>query len=584
VIFDERLREVNFGELEGKDVNLYHKLHDTYAAAFAEKMPKGESLTDVRQRIGEFLYETYAKYENNTVLIVGHESPLWIMESVAAGLDVPAAAALRASKHGDYMKNAECRQLDFVPIPHNECYELDLHRPYIDEITYSDGSGGVMRRIPEVIDCWFESGSMPFASQHFPMQNKDVFAQRFPAQFVAEYLAQTRTWFYYMHVLGTMLFDRAPFEHVVTTGNVLAEDGQKMSKSKNNFPDPAVTFDKFGVDALRYYLLSSPLMRSEDMNFAEKDLDTIYKKIVLRLENILSFYSMYAKDKVEENWVPTHLGVLDTWIIERLNETVETFTLHMEMYALDDALRPIEGFVDDLSTWYVRRSRDRLKDQGEDATMAASVLRHVLHVFSRVIAPSMPFIAERIFASVKLQSDPESVHLSNWPEIVELSPEEKEKRSRNMVAMKSVRDIVSSALDLRMKANIKVRQPLSKLSCSNQTFTGMTAEEQKEYTSLISEETNVKDVVLTETDVVTLDFTLTPELVTEGAFRDLVREIQDKRKEAGLQPGDKITVLLPETDTVKNILAAWKDDLANTVSATLIETSGEHTEATIHVV
>ncbi|HRH26250.1 MAG TPA: class I tRNA ligase family protein [Candidatus Paceibacterota bacterium] len=587
VVFDPRLREVSFGELEGKDVHLYHKLHETYTAAFAEKMPGGESLTDVRQRIGEFLYETYAKHENDTVLVVGHESPLWIMESVAGGLDVPAAAALRASKQGDYMKNAECRELNFIPIPHNECYELDLHRPYIDEIVFSDGNGGVMRRIPEVIDCWFESGSMPFASQHFPMENKDVFAQRFPAQFVAEYLAQTRTWFYYMHVLGTMLFDKAPFEHVVTTGNVLAEDGQKMSKSKNNFPDPALTFDKYGVDALRYYLLSSPLMRSEDMNFAEKDLDTIYKKIVLRLENVLSFYSMYAKDKVKDGELNTrNLGVLDMWIIERLNETLETFTTHMEMYALDDALRPLEGFVDDLSTWFVRRSRDRLKNEDEDAVVAASVLRHVLHVFSRTIAPSMPFIAERIFAVVKTESDPESVHLASWPEIQELTNTEKEARTVRMEIMTSVRTIVSAVLDERMKANIKVRQPLTKISCSNHVFSHVNPDVQEEYKHLISEETNVKEVVFTEgeSDTVSLDTTLTPELIVEGSYRDLVRLIQDKRKEAGLQPGDKITVSLPDTEAMEQILGTWKDELANTVSASKIELSKEHTEATIHVV
>lgn len=192
------------------------------------------------------------------------------MEAVAKGLDERETIALRETKNVDYIRNAELRSLPFIPYPHNARYELDIHRPYIDTITYTSPKGGVMKRIPEVIDCWFESGSMPFASLHYPFEQKDKFINRFPADFVAEYIAQTRTWFYYMHAIGTMLFDKAPFKNVVTTGTILADDGQKMSKSKGNFPDPWILFDVYGVDALRYYLLSTPLMKSEDLNFSEK--------------------------------------------------------------------------------------------------------------------------------------------------------------------------------------------------------------------------------------------------------------------------------------------------------------------------
>ncbi|MBX9765557.1 isoleucine--tRNA ligase, partial [Patescibacteria group bacterium] len=263
----------------------------------------------------------------------------------------------------------------------------DLHKHIVDEITVSCECGAVMHRIPDVLDTWFDSGSMPYGERHYPFEKRDVFDKNFPAQFIAEGQDQTRAWFYYLHVLASALFNKPAFQNVIVNGIVLAEDGKKMSKKLQNYPDPMKIVDMYGADALRYYLLSSPVVQSENLSFAESGVDEVLKKNINRLDNVVAFYKLYENGTLRGT-ESTH--VLDRWILARLNEFVAETTAGYEKYELDRAVRPLALFVDDLSVWYLRRSRDRLKNDGDDKTAALATLRHVLYTLSLGIAPAMP--------------------------------------------------------------------------------------------------------------------------------------------------------------------------------------------------
>ena len=285
-----------------------------------------------------------------------------MIQGVASGID---AETLGSLIHDDKLdlKNAELRDLPFVRLPHNDDYELDFHRPYIDEVEVIDTDGTAMKRIPDVFDCWFESGSMPYAQKHYPFENLDTFNPEksigYPADFIAEGLDQTRGWFYSLIVLGVALFGKSPFRHVVVNGLTLAEDGKKMSKSLQNYPDPVELADRVGADALRYYLLSSPIVRGEDLRVSEKEVLELQRKNIGRLHNVLAMYEMYADGSIVAH--VDSANVLDKGIIARLNQVVADVTLGYENYELDKATRPIEGLIDDISVWYLRRSRERLK-------------------------------------------------------------------------------------------------------------------------------------------------------------------------------------------------------------------------------
>jgi isoleucyl-tRNA synthetase len=546
-ISDDRLREVGHGSWEGKSVDSYRQKisRDWEEKRFTSNEDGVESYNDVRRRVGRFMAEIDAKHQGKKILVVAHDVVIWMLISDSLGLSSSEAVRLRG-EGPLFMANADFKEIPWVYKPRNELFEADLHMPYADSVTLSCTCGGVMKRIPEVIDCWFESGSMPYAAEHYPFENKEWLGRHFPAQFVAEYIAQTRTWFYYMHVLGTILFGKAPFENVVTTGTILAEDGEKMSKSKGNFPDPQIIFDKYGADALRYYLLSSPVMKSEDLSFSERDLDSVYKKVVMRLENVLSFFLLY-KDAITHF---PHGGesprALDIWVKARLGQTEREVKAAMERYEIDRALRPIGDFVEDLSVWYIRRSRERVKgDDDTDRHYTLGTLRFVLLEFSKIIAPIMPFLAEHIYRSVLVgevnSQDPRSVHLESWPDF--LSDYEHENELKDMV---EVRTIVSKALELRAKAGIKVRQPLSKLRVKSKDSG---ASKKTELIDLIKDEVNIKHVEFGSSipDEIALDTTVTEELKEEGQVRELIRAIQEARKQSGLTIKDTADLTL-ETD------------------------------------
>jgi isoleucyl-tRNA synthetase len=407
---------------------------------------------------------------------------------------------------------------------------------------------------------------MSFAACHYPFENKEVFEKTgtiFPADFIAEGQDQTRGWFYTMLLLGVGLFDKSPYENVVVNGMILAEDGRKMSKSLNNYPDPLDVIDKYGADALRYYLVTSPVVSAEDLNFSERGVDEVCKKIIQRTQNVLSFYEMYRPDAdvagVLHESTDDFVSVLDRWMLTRLSELLSTVTDSLDSYRLSGAARPIADFVDDLSTWYLRRSRDRFKsDNAKEKLNASQNLAFIMREFSKIIAPFMPFLAEEIFQSLRTENDAESVHLSDWPDLSKIAfdPDLIEK-------MKTTREVVTAALELRQKSGIKVRQPLQKLKVKSYKL-------ESEYEELIKDEVNVKEIVVDEKieGEIELDTVITDELKTEGLAREIIRAIQDARKKENLSPSDTVSLTVSTDEYLKNIL---ESDKKNILSVTMIK-------------
>src|SRR5258708_6931072 len=367
---DERLREYNVGEFEGKSEkewqNEFANKHDLWTEA-----PKGgETWAEVQKRMVDFVNEVNQKYEGKKILVVGHGDPLLVLMR-HFGSERP------------YPKYVEVFEIN-VSI-------VDLHRPYIDDVVLKcKECGKDAHRTPEIFDSWVEAGSMPFAEYHYPFDQKEVFESRFPAQFVAEYIAQTRAWFYVMHVISYNLFGKAPFQSVVTTGTILAEDGSKMSKSKNNYPDPWEVMGKYGVDAMRFYLMNSPVMNADNLNFSERELSVIYRKNILILWNVYNYFVTYAN---EAGWEPKPAGykpdltnVLDLWIVAKTQELVNTVTDELDGYNTVRATRAIEEYINESSTWYLRRTRGR-----KDSHFFGS-LRHALLAMAKVSAPELPYI------------------------------------------------------------------------------------------------------------------------------------------------------------------------------------------------
>jgi isoleucyl-tRNA synthetase len=395
-----------------------------------------------------------------------------------------------------------------------------------------------MKRIPDVFDCWFESGSMPFASVHYPFENKGIFDASYPADFIAESMDQTRGWFYSLINLGVGLFDKAPYKHVICNGLINAVDGKKLSKSLGNYTDPMELIEKYGADSFRYYLMSSPVIKGENVNFNDKDLEDIYKKCIGRLENVVTLYEMNKGETVELS--TSSENVLDVWMISRVHELVRDSTQGYDAYLLDDATRGIGDIIDDISVWYTRRSRERLKgDAGaEEKRKAYETLTYVLQTLAKVMAPVMPFIAERVYKAVG--GNVESVHLEKWPEGGLINEDV-------ITSMKDVREAVSLGLMKRTECKINVKQPLQSLTLKKQIA--------EEYFDLISDEVNVKEVVISESQIegAVLDLEITDELQKEGDIRKVMRAIQDKRKELGLQPVDIVTLVVSSKEKIDGV-------------------------------
>ena len=555
LLFDEIIREYDLSdEYEGGAWSEYGKNFPEWNDRYTVQVKGTENRLDVKKRMGEFLYalESNPDHVGKNILVVSHGGPIATLLEAARGLDV--GQSKEAHDTEGYFANAQWQQFDFTPLPHNDNYELDFHRPYIDDVVLEE-DGVKLERVPDVFDCWFESGSMPYGQRHFMGDAQSDFDPEngvgLPAQFIAEGLDQTRGWFYSLIVLGTALFGKSPYENVIVNGLVLAEDGKKMSKSLQNYPDPIDLANRTGVDAMRLYLLSSPIMRGEDLNFSEKEVLELQRKNVGRLHNVLAMYEMFA-DGTEARGDSTN--ILDQWIVARMQQLVNESTAGYKSYELDKATRPINEFVDDLSVWYLRRSRDRLKGEDEvDRTLALATLRHVLRTLALTIAPAMPFYAEYLWQQVKHEDDAESVHLGAWPTEGMVNED-------LFAQMTATRDIVTAALEARTKSGLKVRQPIA---------TVFGPELPEGLTQVVLDELNAKGYGIAET--VGIDTELTAELLDEGKVREYMRAIQGGRKVHDFSVSDKLDFELHADIETIDLFKSYEEKILSVTGGNKVE-------------
>jgi isoleucyl-tRNA synthetase len=569
VMVDERLTEMGVGKYDGRSVVEWWLEQGAGGKPFETAPEGGETYTQIRKRAGDFIFEIERRYAGKKVLIVTHECTAWLMNTVALRWSLAQCAA--DANEVVFLQQAQWKELPFTPYPHNKEYEMDLHRPYIDSITLVDERGRGYERIPEVIDCWVESGAMPYASNHYPFENKNVFNPKrllglwpkgFPAQFIAEYIGQTRTWFYYMLAVSTVLSGRASFQNVVSTGNLLAADGAKLSKSKGNYTDPLAVMDQFGADAYRFYLMGSVIMNSEDLQFRDEDVREANNRVLGMLWNCYKFYELYKNEYKGEVRAKDSAHVLDRWILSLLGKTVADVTSAMEAYNTPLACKALRAFVDTYSTWYVRRSRDRVKgDNADDKQYALATQQEVLTVMAQLFAPIAPYIAESVYRGVGGQED--SVHLSEWPEALAID-------EKLIEDMEVVRKAASMALEARERAGIKIRQPLGRLVVK-------TLPQEQGLRQLVAEELNVKEVI-EDADLasdVQLDVTITPELAEEGTLRTLMRRVQEWRKAENLTIADRPPYTLVVSAEEKPVAEKYRDEIIKATGLSSMEISSE---------
>ena len=517
----------------------------------------------------------------------------------------------------------------------------DLHRPYVDDLVRpnpDDPTGkSMMRRVPEVLDCWFESGSMPFAQVHYPFENREWFDSHYPGDFIVEYIGQTRGWFYTLHVLATALFDKPSFNTCVSHGIVLGDDGQKMSKSLQNYPDPMMVFDTYGSDAMRWYLLSSPILRGTDLMVTEDGIRDTVRHIILPIWNSWYFLSLYANAAGTSGTFRTDsTDVLDRYILAKTHDLLVEITVELDEYDLFAACGAVRSFLDALTNWYVRRSRDRFWAGDQDAI---DTLHTVLALLCRSLAPLLPLVTEAVYQGL---TGERSVHLTDYPSAADVPAD-----PALVESMDLVRDVCSSTLRLRKAHGRRVRQPLASLQVAVAGSARLAS-----FTDLVADEVNVKSVTLTDdvdsvasydlqvvpaklgprlggqvqqvikavksgdwqqtadgvvaggvaleegeyalklvvqgdgastplsagAGIVLLDIALTPELEAEGVTRDLVRLVQQARRDAGLKVSDRISLTLGVPESVRRQVTAFQHLLTDATLATSLNWgSGEPT-------
>ena len=514
----------------------------------------------------------------------------------------------------------------------------ELHRPVVDDLVRpnpDDPTGkSMMRRVPEVLDCWFESGSMPFAQVHYPFENQEWFDQHYPGDFIVEYIGQTRGWFYTLHVLATALFDRPAFSTCVSHGIVLGDDGAKMSKSLRNYPDPMKVFDTYGADAMRWYLLSSSILRGSDFAVTEEGIRDTVRQVMLPLWNSWYFLSLYANAESMTGEVRyDSTNVLDRYVFSKLKRLIEDTTVSMDQYDIFNACQQVRTFLDVLTNWYIRRSRDRFWKGDKDAI---DTLHTVLQVLTRIAAPLLPLTTEKIYKEL---TGERSVHLEDWPDAsIVPSDDELEK------VMDQVRDVCSTTLSLRKVHSRRVRLPLGELTVASPLANAL-----QSFVSIITDEVNVHKVTLTtelgqvakhelqlipaelgprlgantqkvivavkkgdwsingdvviaggvalephefqvklvaasgDTEtiasaaladgqgIVLLNIELTDALLAEGAARDIVRMVQQSRREAGLAVSDRIVLTLGLPELLHSQVSQFEAYIASETLAQRIE-------------
>ena len=552
---DDRLREIEHGGCEGhphsdcpaRDVK--HTMEDKHHEI-------GESWNDVRARMADFMQEMELKYSGKNILIVSHGDPLWLLNNIATGASDKDVLAQANDGVEHYPGLGEFKQLNWKLIPRNNLGELDLHRPFIDSVYLKCGEcGASMKKIPDLIDVWFDSGAMPYAQWHWPFENKKIFEEQFPADFIVEGIDQTRGWFYTLLAIATLLGKGNPYKNVMSLGHVLDDKGKKMSKSKGNVVSPFEVMDKVGADTARWYFytLNSP---GEYKNFSIRDVESKLKGFIFTLENCVRFFELYGEDAKIFTHSSKVTNLLDKWILSKFNGLVGEVSDNLDKYDPTTAARAIEKFViEDLSNWWLRRSRKRKE--------ALGLLRSLLLELAKILAPFTPFLAEDIYhrlnSKFKIQNSklPESVHLHDWP-----------KADKNLInkkieeEMDEVRNVVTAGLAVRKEKQIKVRQPLRSATIKRGVkFSGDLEE-------LVEEELNVKKVTYDDKQelLVVLDVELDQALTHEGYARELIRQIQDMRKEAKYKLDEKVHGQWHSDDgEVSGAIHEWTEEIKKEV-------------------
>ncbi len=462
-------------------------------------------------------------------------------------------------------------------MPINEKGEPDIHRPYVDAIKLKcPKCQGEATRIPDVADVWFDSGSMPFAQYHYPFENKELQEQQYPADFIAEAMDQTRGWFYVLLAIATLLQKETPYKNVVCNGMILDEKGKKMSKSLGNIVVPQSIIDKYGVDALRFHLLASPLVEGGNLLFSEKSVDEIYKKVLLILSNIYQFYRTYKtidtipaeKDILE---VARGTGALDQWLLSKMNLLIKETTDNLDKYNTIKSLKLIYDFINEFSTWYVRLSRERFKKGSQEEKDATSqVFGYCLMQLIKIMAPFTPFVADYIYQGIGGKK--ESVHLEDWPAQDNLMVD-----YDVLKKMEATQKAVEIGLALRATANMKIRQPLNKIVLKDKEMVELL------YSDLVKQELNVKNVELGTEDA--LDLVISDELKLEGLVRELTRSINQLRKDSELTISDTNVKLEYETtsELLKEAIDKNKEEIKKgCLCGEIAESSFEAKEVSIN--
>ena len=455
--------------------------------------------------------------------------------------------------------NARCvRSAEEIHLPP----DADLHRPGIDEVVLPcDKCGGEMRRVPEVLDCWFDSGAMPFAQRGYPRKNEQLFEETFPAQFISEAIDQTRGWFYSLLAISSLLFEKNSYQNVICLGHVVAETGGKMSKSRGNALAPDYIFETFGSDAIRWFFyVSTPV--GENYRTGDKALQEVVRQFLLTLWNVYSFFVTYARiDGFEpgaREEVPFgERPVLDRWVLSRLNGLVETVGTALDGYDVNGSARPIQAFIDDLSTWYVRRSRRRFWKSASDLDKlsAYQTLHATLSTLARLLAPFTPFVAESIYRNL---TGERSVHLADYPVA---QPAHRDEQLEQQMA--DARRSVEAGMAARDAARVKVRQPLRVLELAGDALP-------EDITAIVREELNVKEVRFGAAET-RLDTAVDKPLKLEGLAREIVRNVQDLRRKGGFRIEDRIHTRWEAEGIVGEAFEEWRDYVATeTLSTELV--------------
>ncbi len=584
-VLDPRLSEIHSGTWEGKSnkdesiagerqAYLALSVEERYAA---KRGNTGESFADLDARVESFLDEVLEKYAGKTILCFAHQGTNSSALKILKGL--PNEAAVTSIFHNmDLVGNGVATHMY---ISNASKKEFDPHRPFIDDIVL-EKDGKTFRRVNEVMDVWFDSGAMPFAQDHYPFEHKDwIETTGYPADFISEAIDQTRGWFYTLLAVGVLMGRGTPYKNVICLGHLLDKDGKKMSKSIGNIVNPWEQMDKYGVDVLRLWMFSVN-QPGEGKNYDENVVRELASKTLGLTYNVLAFYELYRDRNLElsfvenavsdssENQITKPENVLDQWILSRLNQVISETTESLDVYRMIEPVRAIRDFIGDMSTWYLRRSRDRLKEVSTDADTvtdthsAKQTLYIVLKKLAQVLAPFAPFAAEDIWQKLKVENDAESVHLSAWPVAGKIN-------NAVLADMARARTIVEKALAARQENKIPVRQPLSRLVVSQNKIT--LSDNWVDYLEIIKDEINVKniDVTFFEDDqqeaTYIIDTEITPELRAEGNVRELMRAIQDMRKAAGLTPSDIITLSIETNKDGVIVIEKFAEDIQKTVLA-----------------